>query len=169
MSKYLDRGFRAQYANAIFKSKLLFGIESWGGGVSQTLIKKLQGLQNQASKLAVPKQFSFKSNRQRETILKWKSIKNEILWATYCHTFKILNLGIPEELALVMPKNKNGLRMSSQNKLDKKPRWLSKNKATRASYRNRAYAYNTLPKVVTSQTIYKDFRKELKNYLATKN
>ena len=88
MTKYLDRGFRAQYVNAIFKSKLLFGIESWGG-VKSSLIQKVQKLQDQASKLAVPKEFSFKSSRQRENILQWKSVQKEVIWATHCHTFKI--------------------------------------------------------------------------------
>ena len=165
MSKYLDRGFRALYANAIFKSKLLFGIESWGG-VGASLLNKLQSIQDQASKLAVPRQFMFKSSRQRETILKWRSIRNEIAWATHCQTFKVLNFSIPEELALVMPLNTNGLRMTSQKKLDTKPRWLVQTKAGRAAFRNRAYSFNILPKRVTSQILYKDFRKELKKHFS---
>ena len=166
MTKYLDRGFRALYANAIFKSKLLFGIESWGGGVGASLLNKLQGIQDQAWKLAVPRQFMFKSSRQREAILKWRSIKNEISWVMHCHTFKVLNFSIPEELALVMPLNTNGLRMTAQKKLDTKPRWLVNTKASRASFRNRAYRFNILPKIVTSQPTYKDFRKELKKHFA---
>ena len=31
ISKYLGKGFRAIYANAIFCSKFMFGIETWGG------------------------------------------------------------------------------------------------------------------------------------------
>ena len=167
LTKYLDRGFRAQYVNAIFKSKLLFGIESWGG-VKLTLLNRVQDLQNQASKLAVPKDLMFKSNRQREKVLKWKSVKNEVLWATFVHTYKIINMGIPEELAVVMPRNNNGLRMSEQKKLAKKPSWLNRNKSTRASFRNRAYSFNTLPKNVTSQEKFKDFKKNIKKILRVK-
>ena len=41
IGKFMDPRFRAQYAQAIFKSKILFGAESWGG-TSKTLLKKVQ-------------------------------------------------------------------------------------------------------------------------------
>ena len=94
--------------------------------------------------------------------------KKKFCWATHCHTYKLLNFGVPEELARVMPRNTKGLRMTAQNKLDTKPKWLSRNKGTRSSYRNRANIFNTLQKVVTAQEKYKDFKKELKKYFLTK-
>ena len=54
-----------------------------------------------------------------------------------------------------MPKNTNGLRMAVKHK------WLNTNKVTRASFQNRAYYFNTLPKNVTAQTEFKKFKKEL--------
>ena len=56
-----------------------------------------------------------------------------------------------EELSTVMPMNKKGLRLSTHKKLDTKPKWLNGNKATRSSFRNRAYLFNTLPMKITSQ------------------
>ena len=53
VAKYLKPGFKAQYANSVFFAKLMFGIESWGGA-AQSLISKVQHLQDQASKLALP-------------------------------------------------------------------------------------------------------------------
>ena len=31
VNKYLQKVFRAQYTNSVFHSKLMFGIEPWGG------------------------------------------------------------------------------------------------------------------------------------------
>ena len=121
-------------------------------------------IQDQISKITVDKNFKNKSANQRQRILKWMPIETEIKAATCKQTFKILNWQIPEELAQKMPKNNTGLRISTQNKLATKPKWLNKSKITRASYQNRAYFWNTLPKNVTSQTDYKKFKKELKNH-----
>ena len=32
VTKYMDQGYRAIYSNAAFRSKLMFGLETWGGG-----------------------------------------------------------------------------------------------------------------------------------------
>ena len=163
ITRYLPTGFRAIYANSIFRSRLMFGIETWGGAPLK-LINKIQDLQNKASKLALPRHLHNKNHRQRQEILHWLPIRKEIMSSTHKHTFKIMNLNIPEELATQMPRNSKNLRIQHHNKLDTKPRWLSKNKRTRASYRFRAYHWNTLPKELTSQVEYKKFKKGLKSY-----
>ena len=78
---------------------------------------------------------------------------------------KILNQKIPEELASQLPLNTNGMRIATQNKLAKKPKWIGKTKITRGSYRNRAYKYNTLPGHLTEQKTYHKLKKELKKYM----
>ena len=163
VSKYLDNGFKAMFSNAVFKSKLMYGLESWGGA-PRSLISKIQKIQEQASKLAVPHKHRNKNSRQREEILGWLSVQNEISRATLVQTYKIINGGKPEELASVMPINKKSPRIMEHKKLDNKPKWLNKNKTTRACYRNRAYEYNTLPKKVTTQENVKKFKKELKEF-----
>ena len=163
VSKYLDKGFKAMFSNAIFKSKLMYGLESWGGA-PRALISRIQKIHDQASKLAVPHYLRNKNSRQREEILGWLSVSNEISRATLVQTFKIINGGKPEELAATMPVNKKSPRLMEHKKLDNKPKWLNKNKSTRACYRNRAYEFNTLPKKVTSQENVKKFKKELKEY-----
>ena len=167
VSKYLDPKFCIIYANLIFKSKLLFGIETWGGA-PKGLISNVQKLQNQATKLAVPAILKYKSDRQRQKYLSWFSIKDEILFATHVQTYKILNWGILEVLSSLMPKNTNQLRLQTHEKLDTKPKWLGTNAVTRASYRNCAYYYNTLPKNVTTQKDLPKFKKELKKIMHAK-
>ena len=104
VNKYLDPHFQRIYSNGIYRSKLLFGIESWGG-VNQTLTSKIQTIQNQASKLALSKKQQWKSSRQRQQLLQWLPIQQKIDFATHKATFRIINQGIPEEISSVMPQN----------------------------------------------------------------
>ena len=168
VSRYMDKDFKRKYANSIFKSKLMYSLEQWGG-TTKTLLKKVQNLQDQMTRLALPKEMKEKSSRQRLHLMDWISVEAEVKRATYIQTFKILNFGTPQELASQMPKNTKSLRISKHNKLDTKPKWLGKNKTSRASYRNRAYEYNTLPSLVTTQTEVKKIKKELKIYQKNRN
>ena len=61
----MDQGFREVYSNATFRSKLMFGLETWGGS-SKTTIAQVQRLQDQAAKLALPPKYTKLSARQRE-------------------------------------------------------------------------------------------------------
>ena len=121
-----------------------------------------------ASKLAVPREAINKNPRQRLEILNWLCIQDEIDRAALTQTFKILNLGKPEELASHMPVNKKSLRILEHKKLDTKPRWLNKNKIIKKCFRSRAYLYNTLPKSLTTLVELKKFKKGLKEYLKTR-
>ena len=163
VSKFMDKGFCAVYTNSIFRSQLMFGIETWGGA-QKTLINKVQLLQDKASKLALVKQHHNLSARQRQKLLGWLPIQTEIQRATNVMTFKILNTGKPEEIATQMKINNKTLRIKEHRKLDTQPRWLGNNKVTKASYRARAYVYNTLPKELTQITELKKFKRNLKNH-----
>ena len=164
VSKYLRKGFRAQYCNAIFRAKLMFGIETWGGA-SSTLISQIQNFQNKVSKLALSDQYKL-NNNQRQKLLHWFSINREIESAVFKHTYKILHWNQPEELASQMPPNVNGRRLAAQFKLACKPKWLGTNKMTRSTFRNRAYKYNTLPASLTSLTDFNKFKKALKTHMS---
>ena len=120
------------------------------------------------SKMAVPNKYTNKSPRQRQILLKWMDIENEIQRATNLHTFKILNSKEPNELQDLMPMNTNSQRIREHRKLATKPKWLSKNKLAPSTYRARAYNYNKLPKAITQLTDPKKFKKELKKHLQTK-
>ena len=104
VNKYLDPGFKAIFTNSSFRSTLMFGLETWGGA-AKTLVSKVQLLQNQASKLALPRQYKYKTSRQRQNILGWLNIEDEVKRATFVQTFKILNFKKPQELASVMGMN----------------------------------------------------------------
>ena len=164
VSRFMDPDFKMKYANSLFKSKLMYGLEQWGG-TTKTILKKVQNLQDQVTKIVLPREYKGKSAKQRLVKLGWVSVDKEVQRATHIQTYKILNKGTPQEIASQMPMNIKSLRIKEHRKLSTKPRWLNKNKVTRACYRNRAYGYNTLPKVVTSQPETKKFKKELKVWM----
>ena len=167
VSRYMGQKFRRMYANAIYRSKILYGIEAWGG-VQKTLMSKLQAQQDIMSKLTLGKEGSRLSARQRQRTLNWLPISQEAEMASCKMTYKIINLKCPEELAAQMPCNTKGLRIKEQKKLDTKPSWLVKTKEARASYRGRAYTYNTLPSTLTTLPTYKKFRNQIKEHYLNK-
>ena len=122
-AKYLDRKFRRQYTTGVFRSKLLFGIESWGG-CSKGLITKVQNLQEKAARIAGGREDEKKPILRIQKELKWLPIKTEIKIATFKQVYTILNKNTPAEILSVMPMNKNGRRIETQRKLATKPRWL---------------------------------------------
>ena len=164
VSKYLTPKYKAIYANSTFRSQLMFGMESWGGAL-KTNLKKIQTLQDRASKWALPTKLHYKNPRQRLKQLNWYPIDQEIKYITHCQTFKIINWKTPQHLAQVMPLNTQGLRLTQQRKLSTKPKWLGKNLLTRTSFRSRCYFYNTLPSEVTTNTDLKKFKKSLKSHM----
>ena len=131
-------------------------------------ITQVQSLQDQAAKLALPKHYHKLSTRQRHKVLNWLTIEKEIERSTHIFTHKVLNQATPQEISSQIPPNNKTLRIGAQNKLDTKPRWLSSSKITRATYRNRAYLYNTLPGSLTSLKDHKKFKIKLKQYLQQK-
>ena len=120
----------------------MFAIETWGGA-SKTTINKLDNLQVQASKLATGNLNPRDSDYTRQMKLGWPTVSQQIAKSTHLLTWKILNLGIPEDTASRMPRNTTGHRIQSQIKLAQKPKWLNTTKLIRSSYRGRAYSYNT--------------------------
>ena len=75
LSRYLPPKFRTNYSNSIFKSKLLYGMESWGG-TSKKMISKIQKIQDQVTRITVQKKYKELNANQRQRILGWLSIKN---------------------------------------------------------------------------------------------
>ena len=90
--------------------------------MSKSQLGKIQSLQDQASRLAVPREMRNKNSRQRQEILSWFSIKDEIVRATMTQTFKIMSQGKPEEPSAEKPMNQKSLRISEHRKLDTKPK-----------------------------------------------
>ena len=149
-AKYLDIKFRICYTNYLFRSKLLFGIETWGGGVDKTTLQKIQVLQDQAAKIASGRDFKMDYARKKQARLGWLPIRSEVDFSLFVQVWKILNLKMPEELNVKMPKNETGRRIQMQKKLAKKPKWLDKCKIHGQSFRSRSYKYNTLPGNLTA-------------------
>ena len=107
--------FRKQYVEAIFKSKLNFGIENWGG-ISKATLKLIQNQVKIAAKIALGKEFYNKSDNQRLRQLSWLPVEDQIKYSTMTMAYNIFNFGIPEEMSSKNPMNKNGLRIQEQRK-----------------------------------------------------
>ena len=70
-AKYLSMGTKLNMATAIFKSKLLFGIESWGGTTLED-INKIQKIQNNVIKAITDDiKLRNKTIRQKHMAVKW--------------------------------------------------------------------------------------------------
>ena len=160
----MEHKFRKCYSTAIFMGKMSFAIDAWSG-VKQSSLTKLQKLQDRVAKSTMGYKGAKMSSSQRLRALGWLPVSQEALLATHRITHKILHRGVPEELASMMPPNTTNLRLLEAKKLATKPKYLNKNKRTTASYRNRAYCFNTLPNRLTSLKDHKQFGKWLKVYL----
>ena len=124
-TSYLGNKFRIQYVNSIFRSKLQFAMDTWGG-MSKSLINKIQTLQNQAASIALGKTHYNLTSSQKERILNWLPIQKEIDYTIYKMSHKILNSNVPEEMSSVMPMNMAGHRIKEHRKFASKPKMADK-------------------------------------------
>ena len=141
---------------------ILLSTHGWGG---QTCIAKIQVIQDRVTKVILGHKAGKLSSLQREKAMNWLSVREEITLATMRMMHSLINQGIPEEMASIMPLNQRNLRLIQARKLDTKPRELNKNERTQASFRNWAYYYNTLPNRLTEISEKKWFNKWLKVFL----
>ena len=167
-TQYMDKKFKVQYATAIFKGKLTFAIDAWGG-VCKTLMEKVQKIQDRVAKSTLGQSGEKMSRSQRLKVLGWLTVEQEAKVSTMKFVHKILNKGVPEELALKMPPNLNITRFKKAKKLATKPKSLAKNKHTLSTFRSRAYFFNTLPNRITEIEDHKTFTKWVKVFLSTPN
>ena len=163
-AKYLDPGFRTIYVNSIFRSKLLFGMETWGG-CKKSFLDKIQSLQDQAAKIALSGRHYKLSVSQIQDLLHWLNICQEIDFVTYKISHYVANFNIPEELQTQMPLNTTGHGIQAQGKFGVKPRWLNKKLLFRNSLRSRMYKYNSLPSVITMLESKNKFKTELRKFM----
>ena len=64
-AKFMDPKFQKVYTTAIFKGKLLFAAEAWGGA-SKSLLSKVQAIQDRVSKATLgPKSARLSATRER--------------------------------------------------------------------------------------------------------
>ena len=161
MSSFMNPQFKKVYARALFKGKLIFAIDAWGG-VNKTLQAKVQAIQDRVTRSTLGLKAAKKSSYQREKELGWLSVQQEVIMSTHRMTHKIVYKAVPEELAAKMPLNTTNLRLKEAHKLDTKPKFLNKNLRTRSTFRSRAYLFNTLPNRLTAIEDPKKFSKWLK-------
>ena len=159
-TKYMTSHFKRIYTASIFRGKLLFGIETWGG-VKADLISKVQHLQDQATDIALRGTPGIEkiSKSQKNRILNWMNIQQEVIYATTTSLHKIIHTRVPATLAELLPLNTVTSRMRIHKKLSAKPRILNSTKLYRSTFRSRSYIYNTLPGRVTSISDHKTLKK----------
>ena len=159
-TKYMGPSFKKIYTNSIFRGKLMYGIENWGG-TNQSNITIIQKLQDQAANIALKgtKNVEKLSMSQKHVKLKWLSIPMEVELATANMVHKVINKGVPAELKELMPMNTVTSRIQIHRKLAAKPRILNKNQLLKSTFRSRAYKFNTLPGRITSLTDHSKFKK----------
>ena len=161
---FMDQRFKQNYASAIFRGKLNYAIDAWGGAL-KTSLNKIQDIQDKTTKFILGKKGSKMSADQRRKELKWPSIQQEARLATLRITHTIVHQNIPEELSTRMPLNVRNLTIKKAYKLDTKPKHLNLNKRTQGSLRNRAYEFNTLPHRLTQLKDKHTFKKWLKKFI----
>ena len=166
MSRFMNTKTLKQYVNAIFRGKLLFGLNTWGGSL-KTHLEQIQRLQNRAAKLALGNKFLTKSDAQRHKELNWLTINQEISYATNITTFSMIKGESLHELAPLMPLNENNLRIAQHKKLAAKPRILNSTLRYQLTYRSRAYQYNCLPGEITRLDSKNKFKEKLRKFMLT--
>ena len=90
ITSFMNQDFRRNYGSAIFRGKLVFAADAWGG-VSKTTLKRVQKLQDQAAKVILGFPYRKKSNSQRLKILGWPNVEDKITIATMRLTQKVLH------------------------------------------------------------------------------
>ena len=163
---YSDKKFSIQLANAIFMSKLTYGIEAWGFA-PQYLIQRLQVIQNKAARIVLGNESLKYNNTKLLREMKWLPVEKLIILQTskLCH--KIIQTKNPKYLheRLTTEPNKN-TRTKIGNKLGTKPDNIGKTTQTANTYCSKIYKiYNDLPSVITSIKEKETFKKYLKRYL----
>ena len=167
VANYLSYGFRPRYIGSIIQGSLSFAAENWAG-VHLRLIRKLEGIQKSAAKLALGFKFRNWSTDMRLRHLKWLSIKDLGLYATITTTHKLIHKQCPMGLSEKMTLNTTGPRIALQLKLATKPRILTSTYLRKQSLRARAYQYNLVPGPITRLTRHDKFKKYLKRYINNK-
>ena len=130
VAPYMSENFRKLYAGAIFRGKLSFAVDAWGGA-SKVLLSKVQTIQDRVTKTILGRYTARLSSSQRLKKLEWPNVKNESILATMRLTHKIVHRQIPEELALKMPINSRVL-IHGVHKLATKPKFLLKKQTNKS-------------------------------------
>ena len=164
----MTTNFNIQYSTAIFKGKLLHGIQTWGG-MPETTLNTIQKIQDIATKAIIGYKYPRASNTERLKHMKWMTVKQEIDLATLNFTHKVISHNNPAELSELMPLNTKGLRMTTQRKLHTKPKILNINDKLENSFRSISYLYNTLPSQPTTITDHSNKKKNLTRYMNDKS
>ena len=163
IKRYLSKDTLHQLAHAFITSRLDF-MNSLLYGIPQTLIQKLQRVQNSMARLVT-------GTKKREHItpvlqqLHWLPVKERISFKILLLTYKSLNNHAPEYLqGLLKPDIKQGLRSS-------KKQCLIPPKTKLSTYGDRSFEaaaprlWNELPLSIRQSTSVNSFKKNLKTHL----
>ena len=167
IAKLADFKHRRTLANALFQSKLMYGIHIWGTA-PKYLIQKIQVEQNNAARITC----GFKSLRWSQDKLlkemKWINIQNLIKLHSAILIHQVINTGKPEYFHLSLHRENNlPTRSSAVRKLGPKPRINGNTSNHNNTFLAKAYnIYNDIPDLITAIHNKKYFKTKLKRYLA---
>ena len=133
ISKNMSQKMKKQCTSAIFHSKLLFAIDLWGG-MSKANLKKIQALQDKASKLALGSKHENKTPSQQQKLLGWLSAADKVTYATHRSTHAVIHDGSLPEMFSMMPLNQRHIRIAELKKLGPKPRVLNSTARYRSTF-----------------------------------
>jgi hypothetical protein len=163
---HADPVFSLKLANAIFQSKLLYGIQVWGTA-PKYLLKQLQVQQNNAARITL----GYKSLRWSQTTLlksmKWLSIESLVLYHSAKLIHQVIHTRQPRYLHQRLVRELAGItRSSTDNKLGPKPADVGGTIYTKHTFMSYAFdKYQNIPGIITAIISKNVFSTRLKRYL----
>ena len=170
IASFANFNLRKNLANALFHSKLVYGIQIWGTS-PKYLLQKIQVEQNNSARITI----GYKSKRWSQVKLlkelNWLSIDNLVKLYSAILIHQIINISKPEYLSMMMTRDDTlPTRSSAVRKLGPKPNLQGNNSNYNCTFIAKSYEiYNKLPDLVTAIHNKKIFKTKLKRFLKDPN
>ena len=170
LAKYTKGDFRKNLANAIFQSKLMYGIQVWGTA-PQYMLKRLQVEQNNAARITLGFQSLRWSHTKLMEKMKWISVNNLIKLHTSTLIHQIINTKQPQYIHINLNNTTNlNTRSSAINKLGPLHQDQGNSIYTKNTFITKSHEiYNSLPDILTAITNKKYFKTKLRKYIINNN
>ena len=164
--KVSDVKFSIQLANALFHSKLLYGIEIWGL-CPKYLLQKIQRLQNKAARITLGISARSLDSATLLRKMNWMSIEQLVEYRISCLIHQVIYTQTPEYIyKMLIVNNQTNTRTTIGNKLGPKPRHIGKTQYSKNQFIPRSYdIYNAIPSIITSIENKQIFQNHLRRYI----
>ena len=166
ISHLTDFNHRRTLANALFQSKLVYGINIWGNS-PKYMIQKIQVEQNNVARLTIGHKATRWSQDRLMNEMNWINIQKMIILNAAIMIHQVINTKLPEYFHLTLSKETTlPTRSSAVRKLGPKPHQTGNTNNHDKTFLALAYErYNSLPDTITAIHNKKIFKTKLKRYL----